>query len=573
MTSTATRTLRHRLVAALTVLLAVLASTLVVAPPAHAYVTISGAGSSWSANAIDAWRKNVAQYGMVVNYAPTGSSDGRNQYRQGTVQFAASDIPYGIRDGVGADPPPSQAHPFAYLPVTAGGTTFMYNLKIGARRVTNLRLSGENIVKIFTGQLSRWNDPAIARDNPGLRLPAIKIVPVVRSDGSGSTAQLTQWMISQYRSLWNTYCNRAHRTPCTQTSFYPIVASAGMVAQAQDLGVAGYVSQGQANGAIGYVQYSYAIQAGFPVAKMLNSAGYYTEPTAGHVAVSLLKARINTNKADPNVYLTQDLTQVYIDKDPRAYPLSGYSYFIVPTSQATVSTQQGGTLGDFGNYALCQGQTQVDALGYSALPINLVKAGQQQLAKIPGAKGTNFTIAKCHNPTFSTNGTNTLAVKDPKPPACDKQGSTQCATGTGGAHQDTPISNGGASGGNGNSNGNGNGNGNGTSGNNNVGGGPTSSRSHSASAGPTKSAPVACNPDTGGCAPTDGGPQSGDPNVNANPTSASASLGDGMEVALMAVAAALLLGLALGPPLIAQLGARRRARGGGQWGPGAGSGR
>src|SRR5215467_8960317 len=209
-----------------------------------------------------------------------------------------------------------------------------------------------------------------------------------------------------------------------------------------DSGVAGLVSQSGANGAIGYVEYSYALQTGFPVAKVLNRAGYYTEPTPGHVAVSLLRAKINTNKSSP-LYLTQDLSRVYTNPDPRTYELSSYSYMILPTdARMGMTTAKGHTLGAFGSYLLCQGQQQVDALGYSALPINLVKAGYYQLSKIPGATEPSATtgfIRKCHNPTFSTNGTNTLAKNDPFPPACDKKGPVQCTTGTGGAKKPTPT--------------------------------------------------------------------------------------------------------------------------------------
>ncbi|BCB84707.1 phosphate ABC transporter substrate-binding protein PstS [Phytohabitans suffuscus] len=521
-------------------------------------MTINGAGSTWSQNAIDSWRRNVAQFGMTVNYAGTGSSDGRNQFRAGTVDWAASDIPYGIKDGNNLDQPPTQAHPFAYMPVTAGGTTFMYNLRIGNQRVTNLRLSGTNIAKIFTGGIRMWNDPAIADDNPGLRLPAIRIVPVVRSEGSGSTAQFTQWMVATQRSLWNAYCAAAGRSPCTQTSVYPIVPGRGMVAQAGDLGVAGYVAQPQAVGAIGYVQYSYAIQAKFPVAKMLNNGGYYTEPTAGHVAVSLLKARINNNKNDPDVYLTQDLSQVYVNTDPRTYPLSGYSYMVLPVSlNNPMTTAKGETLADFGKYALCQGQTQVNALGYSALPINLVEAGFEQLRKIPGAKVGNIAIRSCNNPTFSTDGTNTLARTDPMPPDCDKKGPVQCATGTAGAKdQQTPVNNG--SGGPG-------------------GGGPGTGNTGGPSAGPIGSTPDpgsnpvaqqgACDPDTQDCGQAGSG-NTGDFNVAGQPVSAEPGVGGGFRVALMVLAGVLLLALGLGPPLIAQAGARSRRRRSGDFTPG-----
>jgi hypothetical protein len=169
---------------------------------------------------------------------------------------------------------------------------------------------------------------------------------------------------------------------------------------------------------------------------VLNAAGYYTEPTPGHVAVSLLKAQIDNNPSDP-LYLTQDLSQVYTDTDPRTYELSSYSYMILPTDTSNgFNTAKGNTLGAFGNYLLCQGQQQVDQLGYSALPINLVQAGYAQLQRIPGNQvptASQSFIQGCDNPTFSTNGTNTLANNDPMPPACDKQGSSQCTSATGGA--------------------------------------------------------------------------------------------------------------------------------------------
>ncbi len=184
----------------------------------------------------------------------------------------------------------------------------MYNLTINGQRVTNLRLSGENIAKIFTGVITQWNDPALVADNPGLTMPARAIVPVVRSDGSGSTAQFSLWMIAQHKGIWEAYCAKTGRADkCGSTSFYP--TSGNMIAQGGDLGVAGYVSQGFAEGAIGYVNYSYALGVQFPVAKVLNAAGYYTEPTPENVAVSLLQAKINTDESNPATYLTQDLSR------------------------------------------------------------------------------------------------------------------------------------------------------------------------------------------------------------------------------------------------------------------------
>jgi phosphate transport system substrate-binding protein len=407
----------------------------------QSYVPVSGAGSTWSENALDQWIADVQQYGMRVNYAGTGSTAGRQSFLNGTVDFAASDIPFQTKPDDGSAPETPVAGSYAYMPITAGGTVFMYNLMINGQRVTNLRLSGQNIAKIFTGAITNWSDPAIAADNPGLRLPNESIVPVVRSDGAGDSFEFSQWMISQYPSVWNAFCNTSGRAPaCGPTSFYPTVGN--MIAQSGDLGVAGYVSQNYAAGAIGYVNYSYALNAHFPVAQMLNAAGYYTEPTPQNVAVSLLQAQIETANTDPSVYLTENLTNVWTDPDPRTYPLSSYSYLILPiTVQGQFTAAKGKTLAAFSYYAMCQGQQESASLGYSPMPINLVQASFTQIARIPGAVVQSINIQSCNNPTFSPSGVNLLAQTAPQPPACDKQGPTQCTTGTGGAAKvSTPVS-------------------------------------------------------------------------------------------------------------------------------------
>lgn len=399
---------------------------------AQSYQRISGEGSSWSGNAIDAMRVNVAQFGITVDYNPSGSSAGRKNFLNGTVDFAASDIPFQFNPEDGSAPENPAPGSYAYMPVTAGGTAFMYNLKINGQQVTNLRLSGENVVKIFTGAVTMWNDPALQADNPGLTMPARAIVPVVRSDGSGSSAQLTAWMIDQHGALWADYCERSGRAPkCGETSFYP--TTPGMISQSGDLGIAGYVSQSFAEGAIGYVNYSYALGNQFPVAKVLNAAGFYTEPTPENVAVALLQARINTDESNPAVYLTQNLDGVYADTDPRSYQLSSYSYLILPTKVAgSFNADKGLTLGAFAYYAMCQAQQQSASLGYSPMPVNLVEASFEQIRKIPGVAVQDIDIKSCKNPTFSADGSNVLAQSAPQPLACDQKGTTQCPNGTGG---------------------------------------------------------------------------------------------------------------------------------------------
>jgi phosphate ABC transporter phosphate-binding protein len=407
------------------------------------YQPIEGAGSTWSANALQQWIRNVFDnYRWKISYSDQGSSAGRQLFAQGTTDFGVSEIPYALANSDSPDPRPARS--FAYVPIVAGGTAFMYNLTIGGQRVTNLRLSGETLAKIFTGVITKWNDPAIAADNPKLSLPAIAIVPVVRSDGSGTTAQLTTWMRSQYPSIWNAYCARAGRTNCGITSNYPVVPGSAFLAQQGSNQVASTVAKNSSAGAITYVEASYAIQARFPVAKVLNAAGYYNEPTASNVAVSLLAASIN-NDPTSQEYLTANLGGVYTNPDPRTYPLSSYSYMIIPTAiEGNFTEDKGLTLADFAAYFLCEGQQQADVLGYSPLPINLVEGGLDQVRKIPGGNPDNKSIASCNNPTFSPDGTNKLANEAPQPQACDKKGADQCLTGTGGAAGTTNPAGGGS---------------------------------------------------------------------------------------------------------------------------------
>ena len=403
-------------------LLAVLAAclcafVLVPSPPAQAasYVPISGAGSTWSQVAVDAWRADVRASGVVVNYAGTGSTDGRSQFIQGTVDFANTEIPF-------QNPPePGQQaeipnRPFAYLPMVAGGTSFMYNLTVGGQRVTDLRLSGSTLAKIFTGQITRWSDPAIKHDY-GRTLPDIPIIPVVRSDGAGASAQFTKYMASQAPS---TYCpfirGKLHLggSACPSVSFYPAFGSSK--AQNGSNGVANYVSASYGAGAIGYVEYAYAKRIDFPVVSLLNKGGYFSQPTAGNVAVALTKAKINKD-------LTQNLESVYTNRDPRAYPMSSYSYMVVPTTTAApFNSDKGKTLSTFVNYFLCTGQQKADILGYSPLPKNLVLAGFKQVARIPGHVASP-SISQCNNPALN------ILNSAPMPNKCMKLGS-DCTTST-----------------------------------------------------------------------------------------------------------------------------------------------
>ena len=420
------------LVALVALALAVLTPIGAAAPASAAYATIEGTGSTWSELIVQQWIADVDSNGIKVVYTGGGSTKGRKDFSQNSVDFAISEIPYQGTDEAGnADT--SNGRAFSYLPIVAGGTAFTYQLKIGDQQVKNLRLSGETIAKIFTNQITNWNDPAITADNNGRAFPSLPITPVVRSDGSGTTAQFTAWMDQIYPSIWRPFFGKSGLT-----SYYPRKGRA--LGQAGSDQVMNTISGFAGNGTIGYVEYSYPVNKNYPVVKVLNKAGYYVEPTQYNVAVALTRAKINTtDKNNPSTYLTQILDGVYSNPDPRAYPISSYSYMIIPTGakDPRMTTAKRQSLADFLYYSLCAGQTKAGPYGYSPLPLNLVSAGFQQVAKLKAADSgvdlTNRDVRSCNNPTFDGKdpNKNVLAQIAPAPAVCDKRGQGPCGTDTG----------------------------------------------------------------------------------------------------------------------------------------------
>jgi ABC-type phosphate transport system substrate-binding protein len=397
---------------------------------APSYVPVNGSGSSWAAVAIDQWRLDKRPNGIVINYNPNGSATGRTDWEADQDDFTGSDPPF--RNGHdplgGITTPENPNYGYSYVPDVAGGTAFMYHLNgPGGHLITNMRLSGQTLMKIFTGQIINWDDPAITHDY-GAQLPSLPITPVIRQDGSGATFFLTRWMAHMFPSDWDAFCQRVHpgiTGSCPQTEFYPPFSNAK--GENGSTNVANYITSSYGNGSIGYDEYAYALSANYPVVKVLNAGGYYVLPSASNVAVALTQAIINNNPSDPN-YLQQNLDSVYAYTDPRSYPLSSYSYFIVPRQGASqqvpsnFSTAKGATLSTWLNFDLCDGQRQVIQLGYSPLPRNLVVGGLTQIDHIPGHVATTpvSSLAGCGNPTINASGQNILLSTAPYPSACDK---------------------------------------------------------------------------------------------------------------------------------------------------------
>jgi phosphate transport system substrate-binding protein len=433
----------RRLLAVSAAIVAFCVSPLAAASPASGAVThalISGSGSSWAANAVNQWISDVTSNGLQVVFTAGGSAQGRTDFRNVTTDFAVSDIGFQGVDSVTGESDtnctnpnkPSTCRPYAYLPIVAGGTSFPYQIKVGGQLVRNLRLSGETLTKIFTNKITNWDDPEITKDNNGHALPSLAIIPVVHSEGSGSTAQFTRYMDTEYPSLWRPFSGTTGLT-----EYYP-PNKTGQVAENGSDGVINFVTSAAANGAIGYDEYSYALGKNYPVAQLENKAGYFTSPTQYNVAVALTRAQIDTNKKSPD-YLLQNLNNVYTSPDKRAYAMSSYSYMIIPTSRTDqrMTTAKRQTLADFLYWDICGGQAEMGPIGYSPLPINLVQASFAQTNKLHAADKnvqlSNENVTTCHNPTFVAGhpSENYLAKIAPEPPKCDEVGEGPCAAGTG----------------------------------------------------------------------------------------------------------------------------------------------
>jgi ABC-type phosphate transport system substrate-binding protein len=363
------------------------------APRTGAYVTINGSGSSWASVAIDQWSQDVEAKGITVNFNPDGSAQGLQDYIQGQDDFTASDLPFRAgRDKIAGLGPQKVRYGFSYVPDVAGGTSFVYHLTARGHRILNLRLSGPTILKIFTGQIRNWDNRQITRDY-GHQLPSIPIIPVVHSEGSGDTFFLTRWMATEFPRQWDAFCRKVThgriRSDCGPTAFYPTSGWGNVKAENGSTNVVTFVDRPFANGAIGYDEYAYALNAHAPVAALRNPAGRYVLPSATNVTVALTAAQIDENPHSAD-FLQQNLDRVYTFRNPRSYPLSSYSYLVVPRTgrkpaPPTFSRAKGRTLSTFVAFLLCpQGQRQVPALGYAKLPANLVRGGLLQAGHIPG---------------------------------------------------------------------------------------------------------------------------------------------------------------------------------------------
>ncbi len=337
--------------------------------PAAGASPVVGSGASFPQIVIDQWRADVNKAcGLRVDYQPNGSTAGRTNFINNAVDFGVSDIQFSDSERQGLK------RAFVYVPITAGGLGMMYNLKDSAgRKITDLRLSANTACKIFTGQITTWNDPQISADNNGRQLKPSPIRPVVRSDGSGTSYFFSQYCIDLMPDVWKKFASE-QGIANGPTSFWPQNFGQARGANGSD-GCANLVANPvTGESSITAVEAGFALQRGMPNAFMKNNAGAYVQPTFQAVTAALAFATTNA-----------DGTQKLNFRAPGAalYNPSSYSYLIAPTTG--FSPEKGKTIAAYVQYSVLDGQKKANSLGYAALPTNLVALALNAAQKIPGA--------------------------------------------------------------------------------------------------------------------------------------------------------------------------------------------
>jgi phosphate transport system substrate-binding protein len=300
----------------------------------------TGAGSSFVFPVLSRWAADFKQAGGdEINYQSVGSGAGIAQIKAATVDFGATDKPL--------TPEELRAAGLAQFPVVVGGIVPVVN--VPGLRPGALRLTGPVLAAIFSGEIRKWNDPAIARLNPSLRMPGTDISIVHRSDGSGTTYNFTHYL-SQVSADWK------QRVGEGTTVEWP----AGVGGKGNE-GVAGYVRQ--IPGSIGYVEYAYALQNRMSHALVQNRAGRYVQPNAQ--TFSAAAATVDWAKA-------RDFYQLMTDAPGgNAWPIAATTWVVMykkPKNAAASAAAR-----KFFEWSLTRGQKQAVALDYVPLPPPLVR--------------------------------------------------------------------------------------------------------------------------------------------------------------------------------------------------------
>ena len=314
-------------------------------------IQINGAGATFPNPIYSKWfaEYNALHPNVKINYQSIGSGGGIRQLLNQTVFFGATDGP--MTD----EQLKSAPGPILHLPTVLGAVVPVYNIP----GVTDeLKFTGPLLADMYLGKVKKWNDPAIAKLNPGVKLPVTDITVVHRSDGSGTTYIFMDYL-SKISPEFKT-------TVGVNTSVnWPV----GVGGKGNE-GVSGLVSQ--TPGSIGYVELIYALQTKIPFGAVQNAAGEFVKASVDSVTKAAAAAAANM-PADFRVSITNA-------EGAGSYPISSFTWILLyenPTDKAAAKATV-----DFMHWALTDGEKYAADLGYAPLPDSVVKLEEAALQKI-----------------------------------------------------------------------------------------------------------------------------------------------------------------------------------------------
>lgn len=312
-------------------------------------VTLNGSGSTFQKtfNEVAIAGYTDAHSGTTINYAGGGSGKGKTDLQTKTVDFAGTDSTIKPEDL-----PKYQGGKVLYFPTVSAPITVSFNVS----GVDSLKLSGPTLGKIFSGTAKKWNDAAIAQDNPGASLPDTDIVIVHRADASGTTSNFTKFLAAAGGSDWTLGSG--------DTVDWPEGSQAGQ----GNTGVAQIVKQ--TDGAVGYVDFSDAKASGLKFAAVKNTDGQFVDATLE-----------GAQAAVDNSAVKDDLTYNPINaKGAAAYPITAPTWIILYAKQTDKT--KGQALKDFLTFVLNDGQSLANQAQYAPLPDSLKQKANAQLSQI-----------------------------------------------------------------------------------------------------------------------------------------------------------------------------------------------
>lgn len=323
---------------------------LALAVPAVSQTTLNGAGATFPYPMYSKWFSDYHKLhpDVEINYQSIGSGGGIRQVLAGTVDFGASDGPM-------TDEQLGQAKiKILHIPTVLGAVVPAYNVPGVSGE---LRFSPEVMADICLGKIANWNDKAIAKDNPGVKLPDKPILVVHRSDGSGTNYIFTDYL-SKVSSEWQSRVGKGTSVK------WPV----GLGAKGNE-GVAGMVRQME--GAFGYVELIYAVQNKIPYGTLRNPAGNWLKGSLQGATAAA--ASVRNMPADFRVSITNAP-----GKD--AYPISSFTWLLIPTQSKDAA--KGKILVDFLNWMLADGEKETTQLDYAPLPENVAAKVKEAIKQV-----------------------------------------------------------------------------------------------------------------------------------------------------------------------------------------------